>query len=221
MALDSIKIDQTGSCWATIAALVQADGSAQHSTPLAMAHVRTPARMIADSVHLIGMLHGRHPGIIDNAAARAPDAASSAWLVAAADAFAGERSYLARLVAVAGPLPSTPCQAESETAVAAQRHALDMLARSDRQGCAVGAAVAVLLDWRAIRTVLDAASARLGLDVPACGVPGVQATAAMVSALSGNPSVERAMAFGAQQVLNQHRGLWDLIEARASARGDI
>jgi hypothetical protein len=30
--------------------------------------------------------------------------------------------------------------------------------------------------------------------------------------------MERAMLFGAQQVFAQHRGLWDLLEARTSAR---
>ena len=32
------------------------------------------------------------------------------------------------------------------------------------------------------------------------------------------PGVERAMLFGAEQMLAQHRGLWHLLEARASAR---
>ena len=36
--------------------------------------------------------------------------------------------------------------------------------------------------------------------------------------LGAQPSAERAMAFGARQLLAQHRGLWDLLEARASAR---
>jgi hypothetical protein len=31
---------------------------------------------------------------------------------------------------------------------------------------------------------------------------------------------ERAVAFGSQQLLLQNRGLFDLLEARASARGD-
>jgi len=33
--------------------------------------------------------------------------------------------------------------------------------------------------------------------------------------------IERAMAFGAQQILHQHRGLWDVLEARRLARADI
>jgi hypothetical protein len=42
--------------------------------------------------------------------------------------------------------------------------------------------------------------------------------ATIVATLSDSPVLQRAMAFGAQQVFAQHRGLWDLLEARASAR---
>ena len=37
-------------------------------------------------------------------------------------------------------------------------------------------------------------------------------------AVDAAPGVERALAFGAQQVLAQHRGLWALLESRAAAR---
>jgi hypothetical protein len=36
--------------------------------------------------------------------------------------------------------------------------------------------------------------------------------------VSESASFERAMSFGAQQLLAQHRGLWDLLEARKAAR---
>jgi hypothetical protein len=36
--------------------------------------------------------------------------------------------------------------------------------------------------------------------------------------LAGTPATERAITFGAQQLLAQHRGLWSLLDARASAR---
>jgi len=35
---------------------------------------------------------------------------------------------------------------------------------------------------------------------------------------AGPPALERAIMFGVQQLLVQHRGLWDLLEARAEAR---
>ena len=34
------------------------------------------------------------------------------------------------------------------------------------------------------------------------------------------PASERALGFGGEQLLLQHRGLFDLLEARAAARGD-
>jgi len=141
------------------------------------------------------------------------------WIEVALDGFAAERALLAKLASAAGPLPSTPGQAESEAAVAAQRHALDMLAQSDRTGCAIGAAVALVIDWQAMRRVLDAAARRFGITVPACALPLAEETATIVAAASESHAIERAMAFGVQQVLAQHRGLWDLLEARASARG--
>jgi hypothetical protein len=123
-----------------------------------------------------------------------------------------------RIVAAAGPLPSTPGHAESEAAAHAQRHALDMLAQSDRAGCAAGAALALAIDWAAIRGVLDAAAHRLGVQALPSALPPAQETVTVVDALSRQPAIERAMLFGAQQLFAQHRGLWDLLEARASAR---
>jgi hypothetical protein len=221
MAFDSVGKEQASPCWATIAALASADGSAAHRTPQSLGHIRASARTMTDAAHLIGMLHGRHPGVIDYAALRAPMGAARDWLNQAAQAFAAERAYLTRLVSVAGPIPSTPGQAETEATVAAQRHALDMLSQSDRNGCAVGAAIAVMLDWLAIRVVLDTAADRFGLDAPACALPDADACRALVGIYATSPAIERALSFGTQQVLAQHRGLWDLIDARASARGDI
>jgi hypothetical protein len=40
-------------------------------------------------------------------------------------------------------------------------------------------------------------------------------------AVADTPSFERAMSFGSQQLLAQHRGLWDLLESRQQARADI
>ncbi len=151
--------------------------------------------------------------MIDHALARTANPAE--WLVEAAHAFGGERAYLARLTSAAGPLPSTPGQAESAAAVAGQRHAFEMLVRSDRAGCAIGAAAALVLDWRAIRAVLDAAARRFGVNEAACALP---AASVVLADEPDSTAVERARAFAAQQVLAQHRGLWQLLESRAVAR---
>lgn len=218
MAFDSALGQRIGGSWGTIATLATVDGTATHQMPRVLAGSQAAVRDLADAVHALCTLHGRHPGVIDHAVIHSNQPAARDWLEAAADGFTAERSYLARLTAAAGPMPSTPGQAESETAISGQRHALDMLAQSDRTGCATGAAIALVLDWTAIRETLDVAARRFGVEPPASTLPDEMETASLVSALSETPAIERAMAFGAQQILAQHRGLWDLLEARASAR---
>ncbi|WP_256731650.1 hypothetical protein [Sphingomonas sp. dw_22] len=198
--------------------LAGSDGSANHPYLRRLIDGNEPMRDLCDAVHFICLLHGRHPGVIDHALQHARFTIESGWIEAAADAFAGERTYLVRLVAGAGPLPSTPGHAESEAAAAAQRHALEMLAQSDRAGCATGAAVALAIDWTTIRQVLDTAAHRFGVTLVPSELPLAEETVSVVDALARECAIERAMLFGAQQVYAQHRGLWDLLEARAGAR---
>jgi len=201
-----------------VAALIDTDGSHQHPFPQRLISPHVLARDLADAIHALCMLHGHQPGILDHALTRNHEPGLQGWLDVSHEAFAVERALLAKLASAAGPLPSTPGQAESESAVAGQRHALDMLARSDRTGCAIGAAVALVIDWATMRRVLDAAALRFGVTLPAYELPLSAETDTIVAAATENPAVERAMAFGVQQVLAQHRGLWDLLDARASAR---
>lgn len=218
MAFEMVQTAGLSCASGTLTALAAADGSASHRF-LARLTCGTPAmRDLSDVVHQLCLLHARHPDVVEQAAAHSREPAAAAWLAEALRAFAFERAFVVKLVAAAGPLPSTPGQAASEAAVAAQRHALDMLAQSARTGCAAGTALALILDWPAVRTVLDVGARRLGIDPPESPLPPVHETATVIDALAGSASVERAMLFGAQQMLAQHRGLWDLLEARASAR---
>lgn len=201
--------------------LVAGDGTGAHP------HVRSGAlstgaeamRNLADAVHFLCLLHGRHPGVIDNAARKAVDPASRQWMDEAADAFVVERAFLSKIASAVGPVPSTQGQAQCEAAVAAQRKAIDMLAESDRHGCAVGAAIALTLDWRTIRVLLDISAQRLDIAPPTCTLPDLRDTARLAGTVAdGNPAVERAMVFGAQQLITQHSGLWDLMSVRAASR---
>jgi hypothetical protein len=175
-------------------------------------------RNLADAVHFLCLLHGRHPGVVDSAARKAVDAASRQWMDEAADAFVQERAFLSKVAAAVGPVPSTQGQAQCEAAVAGQRRALDMLAESDRHGCAVGAAIALTLDWRTIRVILDISAQRLDMTPPRCTLPDLRDTARLAGSIADSPAVERAMIFGAQQLIAQHSGLWDLMSARAVSR---
>lgn len=219
MPVDTVRSAGLGGASGTLTALVAADGSAAHPYLARLGSGVVPLRDLGDLAHQICLLHARHPDLFEQAAAQSRQPAAAEWLAESVRAFAAERAYLVRVVAAAGPMPSTPGQAASETAVTAQRHALDMLAQSDRTGCADGTAIALALDWPAIRAVLDILAGRLGIEPPACALPPVFETETVIDVLANTLPVERAMMFGAQQMLAQHRGLIDLLEARASARG--
>jgi hypothetical protein len=210
---------------AALIACVLDAGSASHPWSAGDALLKGPdsARNLADAIHYLCQLHGRHPGIVDLAAQRSVEPAAREWLIVASEALAGERLFLTRLAVAAGPVPGTPGGAGSEAAVAAQRGALATLAQSERRGCALGAALAFAADWAPIRAVLDHAARRLGIEPPFLGIGGAPELRAIADAAvaQGGPAVERALLFGAQQVALQHRALWDLLEARASARRDV
>lgn len=216
---------QFGDVSQVLEALVAADGTAGHNYASSArvgfglnASLSLPD--LADAAYYLCMLHGRHPGVIDYAATRSTDNAARGWLIQAADAFARERAYLTQVTVAAGPAPSTAGQSDCETAVSQQRHALDMLAQSDRRGCAMGAAIALVLDWRAVRHVLDIAAIRAGLEPHGCDLPDRAATLAVAQSIGGDDAIDRAIQFGARQLLNQHRGLWDLLQARARIRAN-
>ncbi|WP_353204927.1 hypothetical protein [Sphingomonas sp.] len=204
-----------------IAALAASDGCAQHALVRRLTLPDVAGRDLADAVHAVCAVHGRLTDLFEEAARRGVADLDTDWLTDATEAFGVERAYLARLTAAVGPLPSTPGQAESDTAFAAQRHTFDMLARSDRAGCSIGAAIALVIDWHAFRRILDAAAHRAGVTVVASQLPDEIAIAHIATAADAAAPVRRAMAFGAQQIFAQHRGLCDLIEARAIARDSL
>jgi hypothetical protein len=223
MASVSVAKAQGAGTGALLFACVAEHGSAAHPYFASGTLATGPdsARNLADAVHFLCALHGRHPGIVDLAAGRSIEPPARAWLTAAAEAMGAERSYLTRLAVAVGPVPSTPGGAGSESAVIGQRSALSILAQSDRKGCALGAALAFAVDWTPIRALLDATAQRVGIDVPP-GRLGEDATLGPVADAVGEAvaATERALLFGAQQLSLQHRGLWDLLEARQQARRD-
>ena len=197
-------------------------GCARHPHLLALIEGSGPhsGRDLADAVHLLCSVHGRHPGFVELAYSSSPDRSAHPWLASASEAFERERLYLVRLTSADGPMPSTPGAAETEASLLAQRHALEILASSERHGCALGAATALIGDWGPIRRLLDRAAARAGLESPALSLPDQASLVEMVEGASENPASSRAFAFGGEQLLLQHRALFDLLEARSSARSD-
>jgi hypothetical protein len=201
-------------------ALAASEGSASHPYTHSFELNADPLanRNLADVLHLLSMLHGAQPGLVEASAMRNVAPQADQWFKRAVRGFAVERSYMAQLIVVAGPTPSTPGEAETGAAVLGQRHALDTIAASDRFGCALGAVAALLFDWQSIRSVLDTAAVRNGIEVPECELPDDDETSSVLNRLPPQPRLDRALAFGARQLLVQHRGLWDLLETRAKAR---
>lgn len=204
-------------------AAAEAQGSAAHPYARSPDLLTGPdaARNLSDLLHFLCALHGRHPGVIDHAAMRVTSDAARAWLAAAAEAFAAERFYLSRLAVAAGPVPSTPGAADSDAVVRSQRHAIEMLAQSERDGCPLGAAMAVILDWASVRDVLKVAASRFGGELPEFVAADQDAVRTVADSFAATPSAQRALLFGAEQIFVQHYGLWDLLEARQQARAGL
>ena len=203
-------------------ARVAGDGCARHPYLNALLEASGPhtGRDLSDAVHLLCSLHGRHPGLIEIAVGHCANSSTQKWLIEASEAFERERLYLVRLTSAVGPLPSTPGAAETESSLVAARHALETLANSERKGCALGAATALVGDWWPIRRLLDRAAARVGIQCPAPSLPDESSLIHVIDQSSDGLASERALAFGGEQLLLQHRALFDLLEARAEARGD-
>jgi len=201
-------------------ARVAGEGCARHAylTSLLEASGRHSGRDLADAVHLLCSLHGRYPGLIEMALQRCPKGPVQDWLTRASEGFERERLYVVRLTSAVGPLPSTPGAAETEASLVAARHALETLAMSERTGCALGAATALVGDWWPIRRLLDRAAARVGTEAPAPSLPDEASVVAIIERGAETTASQRALAFGGEQLLLQHRALFDLLEARSEAR---
>jgi hypothetical protein len=223
MAINRSVEQQPVSVAAAQLARVAGEGSARHSHLASLLDGAGPhaGRDIADAVHLLCSLHGRYPGLVEIALQRCPKGPVRDWLSHASDGFERERLYLVRLTSAVGPLPSTPGAAETESSLVAARHALETLAMSEREGCALGAATALVCDWWPVRRLLDRAAARAGTEAPAPSLPDESSVVAIVDNAATSLGSARALAFGGEQLLLQHRALFDLLEARAEARGDF
>ena len=175
---------------------------------------------IADIAHFLCILHGRHPGVVDHAATKTVDERAREWLVEAMDAFTAERSFLTKLTVAAGPISGIGANDQSNATVLAQRKALEMLSQSDRVGCALGASFALVLDWYVVRPLLENIALKLEVEPRQAILPSTDMTIDLNAALAESRAVERAINFGVDQILAQHRGLWQLLEARRNARND-
>lgn len=222
------RADKSAGFAADFAGKIAAQGSASVCAPLAHFLDRCMAApdlrksvasslpaLIADIAHFQNVSHGRYPGVIDHAAGRMTDPAARDWLTLSIAGFAAERALLNALTVAAGPIRRHSDQPQLEAVLAMQHRSFEMLATSERRGCPAGAAITFVLDWQATRGLLDRTARILGIEAPQCSLPHNDMTLAVAEMLATQGrSMERAMLFGAEQLLAQQKGLWQLIAAR-------
>ena len=170
--------------------------------------------LVADIAHFMCIAHGRLPGVVDYAATKIVDEEARSWFVQVINAFSAERSFLNKLTVAAGPVTRQLGQDKVTALVASQVKNFRMIATSDRKGCAAGAAIAFVLDWQETRPLLAACALHLGLNPDVADLPEITENQNLAESLAGSDAASRAMMFGAQQLLGQQRGLWQVIAAR-------
>src|SRR3546814_19527626 len=75
-------------------------------------------------------------------------------------------------------------------------------------------------DTTLFRSLRDISAQRLDLAPPRCALPDLPGTARLAGTIADSPAVQRAMVFGAQQLIAKQSGLWVLLEARAANRAE-
>ncbi len=183
-------------------------------------NVLRPA-LIADIAHFMCISHGRHPGVIEHAATKILDEEARGWFVSAIDGFVLERDFLNRLTVAAGPIRSHSGQDKISAILANQAKNFQMLATSDRKGTAAGAAISFVLDWNASRPLLNSVAASLDLPIMANVLPDTASCITFANAIAKSDNQVRAMTFGAEQLLAQQLGLWQIVSARHAELEDL
>lgn len=201
-----------------IADLVQGTGTACHPHALRLIEMgrHAPREIVADTLHFLGLIHGRKPSLFEVIAEAPLNRKLPDWIRDAAVAAAGDRALLGQMVVAAGPVPSLGRQIQAEEAAGGTRRAFLTLARSDRFGCALGAGAALALDWPAVQQVTQALARALRIESTRRPWPTQDSILASLGNLAeGDARVSRALLFGARTLVSQNRTFWDLLETRA------
>jgi len=190
-----------------------------HLHALASADLQRPLHALADAAHFLTILHVQVPSLFELACGH-EELATASWLREAAAAFDADRRWLGRLSVMTGGSLDLQGLTAAEQLVRDQREAMLTLAKSSRAGCALGAAVTLILDWQYLRAGLPKAAQHLGFecrDLQADRWPVEGAGVALTEA-GDDPKVRRAVAFGATQLASLHGQLFGLLEARHAVR---
>ncbi len=173
---------------------------------------------LADAIHWLALLHGGAAGLVDGASLLARSDRERRFLNGAFDAWQSERAALASLAVAVGPVPSTSGHHLDEVTTADLAHAIATLATSERDGVSLGAATALIVEWHGLRALMERAAERFGCDIRPCVLPSQADLLATVAGFIDAPGVERAMAFGADQLVRQHGTFVAMLQRRSAAR---
>ncbi len=173
---------------------------------------------LADAIHGLAQLHGGAAGLVDGASLKARSVAERAFLTRAFEAWQCERRALSVLSVAVGPVPSTPGHVGEGANAASLASAIATLGSSERTGVTLGATAALMFEWHGLRPLLDRAANRFGATIPSCQLQDLAELLATVAGFIDTPAIERAAAFGARQLLRQHREFIAMLERRAQAR---
>lgn len=190
-----------------------------HLHAVARGTLERPLHALADCAHFMSILHGQVPSLFELAGSH-DLAGTTNWLRSAATAFNEDRRWLARLSVVTGGSIDLHGLTMAEQLVRDQRDALLTLAKSSRAGCALGAAVALVIDWEGLRSKLPQGAQALGFEcrgLQADHWPVEGARDVLINA-GDDRSLRRAITFGATQLASLHGQLFQLLEARHAAR---
>lgn len=200
---------------------LRANGSCNsaHLGALVDGRLERPMQALADYAHFLTILHGQVPSLLEIASSHEKHT-TALWLRTAAAAFDEDRRWMARLSVVTGGALDLAGLSTAEQLVRDQREAMLTLANSSRTGCALGAAVALVIDWQILRTELPKAALLAGIesrDRQAADWPADKIGAVLADS-GADASLRRALAFGATQLASLHGQLFDLLEARHATR---
>lgn len=203
-----------------IADLLSQHGSASNSYAQKIA-THYPAMVdadVLDAAQHFALIYGQRPGVIVTARnANFAHPMLTDWFDQAIPAFTQERLFLTQLLASIGPFPAGASKAPKQLAVEEHRRIVATLAASTREGCAFGAAAALVLDWPLIRQILDRAALLFGMTAPTNMLPSKGETLGVINRFE-NPARSRAILFGLRQLLEQHSAIWAMLATRSATR---
>ncbi|WOE74103.1 DUF6975 family protein [Alterisphingorhabdus coralli] len=176
---------------------------------------------LADIAYYLGKLHGHHPGLFDHMSHRSIQDDNHDLIVDLAETFAAQRAMLANMTVEAGPATTLAGEYNAVKTIEQLRTAIDVLGQSDRQGCGMGAAIALLSDWIIWRPALNALATRLAIPVPDSEMQDMQKRLLASLENRAEPRELRAISFGLEQLYHQHDQFWLLLERRQKLRNTM